>query len=186
MTALRKPGAIGAVTPSSPVLARAMLDKLHLDGAGVVMEFGPGTGPFTKQLANRMADPSRYLGIELDAGFVTMLRDKYPTMRFAQGSAADAAAHLDEAGLDAAALEAILCGLPFASLPASVQDAVTAALDDLMKPGVIFRTFQYVHAWPLPSAVRFRHRMNELFGRCEVRGPVMRNVPPALVLSWKR
>jgi phospholipid N-methyltransferase len=185
MTALRKPGSIGAVVPSSPVLARRMLDGLDLAHGRCVIELGPGTGPFTKQIATRLADPSHYLGVELDTGFVAHLRERYPQLRFVHGSAEQADRFAADAGLDGS-VAAILCGLPFASLPARVQDGVADALDRLMKPGVVFRTFQYVHAWPLPSAVRFRHRMNQLFGRCTVTGPVVRNVPPALILSWRR
>ena len=42
-----------------------------------------------------------------------------------------------------------------------------------------FRTFQYVHAYGLRAARRFRDLMNERFACFERIGPVVRNVPPA-------
>jgi hypothetical protein len=56
----------------------------------------------------------------------------------------------------------------------------------MMKPGTVFRTFQYLHSWPLPAAIRFRNKMNRRFGPCRISRPIMRNLPPALVLSWSR
>ena len=56
-------------------------------------------------------------------------------------------------------VQAIICGLPFASLLPSVQDGVVEALDQMMQPGATFRTFQYVHAYGLPTAIaaKLRH-----------------------------
>src|SRR5258708_39801895 len=42
---IEKPLSIGAVTPSSRVLARAMAAYVDPDTAGPVIELGPGTGP---------------------------------------------------------------------------------------------------------------------------------------------
>jgi hypothetical protein len=47
-----------------------------------------------------------------------------------------------------------------------------------------FRTFQYVHAYCLPAARRFRRLMAERFSRCARSRPVLWNVPPAFVLTY--
>jgi len=180
----RNPGATGAVLPSSRVLARQMLRGIDFDDGHDVLELGPGTGPFTAALQAVLPDPSRYLGIELNPQFVRLLRQRFDGMCFVEGSAEDAEAHLREAGLGN--VRTILSGLPFASLPPSVQDGVIGALDRLMTPGTVFRTFQYVHAMPLGAAQRFRRMMRGRFGHAAVSRPVVRNLPPAVVLSWSR
>ena len=81
---------------------------------------------------------------------------------------------------------AIICGLPFASLPLATQDAIIDSLEDLVPPGGLFRTFQYVHAYFLPAAVRFRRRMNRTFGPHHRSPAVLANLPPAYVLTWSR
>ncbi|MBI1367971.1 MAG: SAM-dependent methyltransferase [Planctomycetes bacterium] len=184
--AMRNPTKVGAIAPSSAVLGRAMVAGLSLGPDQAIVEMGPGTGPITQQIRTVLPHPGAYLGIEYDPVFVQLLRERFTDLRFVEGSAEHALKHLADAGHDPKRIGAIISGLPFASLPAAVAEAVVAALDELMEPGVVFRTFQYVHAWPLPSAVRFRRRMEKLFGPCRVTGPVVRNVPPAFVLSWSR
>ncbi len=180
---LRHPARVGAIAPSSPQLARAMVRDLHLPAGGCVIEFGPGTGPFTAELAN-LTGPNAYLGIEREPRFVRVLENRFPQMRFVTGSAEDAVTLHAEAGLGP--VRAVICGLPFASLPPSVQDGIVDALDQMLTPGCMFRTFQYVHAYGLPTAIRFRRRMRELFGRHHRSRPVLRNIPPAYVLTWQR
>jgi phospholipid N-methyltransferase len=131
-----------------------------------------------------LPDPACYVGIERDPEFRRMLVERYPEMHVVEGSAEQAQRHVAEAGR--ARVKAVLCGLPFASLPPSVQDGVIQALDGMIQPGSEFRTFQYVHSYGLPTAIRFRRRMNSLFGRGARSRVVLRNVPPAFVLTWRR
>jgi phospholipid N-methyltransferase len=161
-----------------------MVRGLEVGPGESVIEFGPGTGPFTEAIRRCLADPGSYLGVERDASFVSLLRERFGDLHFVVGSAEHAARLHVAAGLGP--VKAIICGLPFASLPARVQDAVIAALDELIQPGNMFRTFQYVHAYPLPAAMRFRRRMKAIFGPCQRRGPVLANLPPAFVLTWRR
>ena len=47
---LKDPMKVGAVAPSSPVLARAMVKALDLEPGQTCLEIGPGTGAFTEHL----------------------------------------------------------------------------------------------------------------------------------------
>jgi phosphatidylethanolamine/phosphatidyl-N-methylethanolamine N-methyltransferase len=181
---LRAPARTGAVAPSSVHLARAMVSGLVLEPGQAIVEFGPGTGALTAEIRRILPSQSSYLGIEIEPRFAELLRRRYPDLRVVEGSAAEAPRFVAEAGHDQ--VKAIICGLPFASLPAAVQDGVVRALDVLIGPGAQFRTFQYVHAYGLPPAVRFRRRMRELFGPHTREATVLRNLPPAYVLSWAR
>jgi len=159
-----------------------MIEGLRPEPHDTIVELGPGTGAFTGAIRRALPEPSGYLGIEIDAGFVEILRSEYPDLEFVHGSAEDLAAILRERRRDN--VYAVLSGLPFASLPQPVQDRILTSLDDVLAGGAVFRTFQYVHAFPLPKARRFRAAMRERFGECQVMGPVVRNLPPAFVLSW--
>ncbi len=180
----RHPAAIGAIAPSSTALARRMVAGVNPRPGEAIVEFGPGTGPFTRAIESLLADPSAYLGIEREPSFVKVLRAKFPRLRFVENSAEAAPRLLREAGLGP--VRAVLCGLPFASLQASVQDAVIAALEQVVHDGCEFRTFQYVHAHWLPSALRYRRRMAEVFGPHQRSRIVLKNLPPAYVLTWRR
>ena len=181
---LRHPRTVGAVAPSSKALARAMCADLQVEPDGLVLEFGPGTGPFTAQIRRQLPDPGCYLGIEREPGFVRLLQQRYPNLSFVLGSAADAVEL--HARWGDRAVSHIISGLPFASLPPPVQDGVIDTVWRLLRPGGVFRTFQYVHAYSLPAAFRFRRRMQTLFGQVNRSRFVMWNLPPAFVLSWQR
>jgi phosphatidylethanolamine/phosphatidyl-N-methylethanolamine N-methyltransferase len=180
---LRSPGSVGAVLPSSRYLARALVGRLDLKPGELVVEYGPGTGPMTAIVQQLLPAEARYLGIELEPRFHQQLLRRFPNFEFHLGSAADVAAILAARGLPAPVR--ILSGLPFASLPAAVQDAVVDGIVGALRgSGGDFRTFQYVHAYGMKSARRFRSMMSERFDGFERVGPIVRNVPPAFVLRY--
>lgn len=182
-TFLRSPTSVGAVLPSSRYLARALVGRLALLPGELVVEYGPGTGPMTQVIRETLPAGARYLGIELEPRFHDVLQRRYPDLAFHLGSAADVKAILAARGLPAPAR--IVSGLPFASLPPAVQDAVvTGIVEALRESKGEFRTFQYVHAYGMRAARRFRALMAERFDGFERIGPVVRNVPPAFVLRY--
>ena len=68
---LKNPAKVGSITPSSPELAREMLEGITPDEDNIVLELGVGTGAITKFLAGRSSRTSdSYLGIELDRDLV--------------------------------------------------------------------------------------------------------------------
>ncbi|MFY9341577.1 MAG: hypothetical protein WAT39_03755 [Planctomycetota bacterium] len=180
---LRNPLTVGAVLPSSRYLARAMVGRLDLQPGELIVEYGPGTGPLTAVLRELLPNGAHYLGIELDTRFHRLLTERFPTLAFHHGSAADLQQILEQRGLPRPTR--IVCGLPFASLPPAVQDDVIDGIVwGLRGTHGDFRTFQYVHAYGLRAARRFRARMQEHFTGFERIGPVVRNVPPAFVLRY--
>lgn len=181
---VRNPRRVGAIMPSSPSLARAMVRRLSVQPGETLIELGPGTGAFTEVILRHLPAGAHYLGVELSAAFVSRLRERFPGVDFVEGSAEDVAEIHAQRGLPAT--RAVLCGLPFASLPREVQGRVVTSLDALLQGGGEFRTFQYVHAYPLPTARRYRARMDGVFGPGRRGKAVARNIPPAYVLSWSR
>lgn len=180
---LRRPGQVGAVLPSSRHLARELVGDLSdLRAGDLVVEYGPGTGAITRRIAEQLPDGVHYLGIELDATFVKKLELHFPTFEFHHGSVADVESIVARTGLGMPAR--IISGLPFASLPRAVQDAVVGGTANVLGPDGEFRTFQYVHAYRMQTAQRFRKAMAAHFARYERSRPVVRNVPPAYVLVY--
>ncbi len=179
---LRNPVSVGSIVPSAAELAEAMMDGMRLAAGDVVIELGPGTGAFTRCIHRMLPPGAHYLGIECEGRFVSLLRARFPDFAFVQGLAEDASRHVRDAGLGRVKL--IISSLPFASLPSVVRTAIISGIDDMMTPGCVFRTFQYVHAYPLPTAVRFRRSMEERFGAYQRSPAVLPNVPPAFVLTW--
>ncbi|MEZ5964619.1 MAG: hypothetical protein R3F56_12290 [Planctomycetota bacterium] len=185
-TFVRNPGSVGAVLPSSRPLAERLVAGLRPRPGDVVLEYGPGTGPVTAVIDQVLGRHTgvRYLGIELNGGFIDVLRQRYPHLDFVHGSVVDVRDHLARHGLERA--HTIISGLPFASLPREVQAGTIAGIVEVLAPGGEFRTFQYVHAYRLPAARRFRGMMAAHFPAYERSPAVVRNIPPAYVLTYRR
>ncbi len=179
---LRSPLAVGAVAPSSRILARAMLERIPFQPGRTIIELGPGTGAFTREIACRMPAGMRYIGIEKQQRFVDLLRRRYPNMTFIRGNAE----HLPEllAKEKLPAPNDVISGLPFAWLPPSVSERILNVTREVLAPLGGFTTFQYVHAYPLPTGRWFRRRMFDLYGAQVTKRMVWRNLPPAFVLRW--
>jgi phospholipid N-methyltransferase len=80
----------------------------------------------------------------------------------------------------------IVSGLPFVSLPPLVTRQILEGVSAVLRPGGTFTTFQYLPGSGLPSAVSFRRSLTARIGSEPAVRLVMRNVPPALVLTWKK
>ena len=183
-TFLRNPTTVGSVLPSSRSLSRLLVDGEHLAPGDLVVEYGPGTGSMTAVIAELVAErDARYVGIELDDGFCRVLRARFPALEFVHGSVTDVERILTERELPRPKL--IVSGLPFASLPPAIGAAVVDATRSVLAADGQFRTFQYVHAYGMPKARKFRTEMAARFARFERCGPVVRNVPPAYVLVYR-
>ena len=181
---LRNPRSIGAIAPSSPALAAAMVDGHDLSGCVRVVELGPGTGALTAAVADRVGPSARVIAIDREPAFVERLRERWPQIETICGSAAALPSIAAERGLEA--IDFIISGLPFASLPAEVTNAILEGIEGTLRPGGIFTTFQYVHAYRMPPAVAFRRDISRRMGSAPERKLVMRNLPPAYVLTWTR
>ena len=182
---LKNPTSVGAVLPSSRFLSRALVGSLdHIQEGELVLEYGPGTGPMTAIIKERLPWNAHYLGIELQQQFHELLSARFTDMHFHCGSAGDVKQILADRGLPRPTR--IISGLPFASLPIPVQDSVVDGLVWALKDSECdFRTFQYAHAYGMKSARRFRSRMAERFEHFERIGPIVRNVPPAFVQRYR-
>lgn len=181
---LRSPRTVGAVLPSSTALAAVMLAPIDFARARAIAEFGPGTGAFTREIARRLRPGCRYLGIELNPRFVHDLAVRFPELAFAHGSVADLEPILAAHGI--ARLDAIVCGLPWATLPVGLQRSVFAGIDRTLVPGGVFVTFGYVQSLVLPGAWALRRQLAASFADVSRSGPVWANVPPAFAYVCRK
>jgi phosphatidylethanolamine/phosphatidyl-N-methylethanolamine N-methyltransferase len=174
---MRSPRTVGAILPSSPALARVMLAPIDFATARVVVEFGPGTGAFTREIAARLRPGCHYLGIDLNRQFVHDLAVRFPKLGFVHGSVAELNPILAAAGITQ--IDAVVCGLPWATLPVSLQSTVFAALDRTLVPGGVFVTFGYLQSLVLPGAWALIRYLRRHFISVHRSQPVWANIPPA-------
>jgi len=181
---MRSPLTVGALAPSSRALANTMLAPIDFARVGNVVEFGPGTGAFTRGIAPRLRAGCRYLGIELNPAFVRELTISFPRLSFVHGNVADLTRILDSQGI--AAVDAIVCGLPWATLPIALQETVFAEIDRTLAPGGVFVTFGYLQSLVLPGAWALRRRLRRHFGDVRRSSVVWANIPPAFAYICRK
>lgn len=181
---LRHPRQVGALAPSSRTLARAMLQDIPLTPGRRIVELGPGSGAFTREVIRQLPAGATFLAVDIDPQFCRELKARWPSLDCECGSAADLSAMIAARGW--AGADHIISGLPFASLPAALSRSILAAVQSVLLPRGTFTTFQYIHAYPTPPASAFRREMDGRFGPMAARRAVFRNLPPAFVLSWRQ
>ncbi len=181
---VRSPRTIGAIAPSSRRLADTMVKGIDFQPGVKLVEFGPGTGALTEAIVDLLPAEGKYLGIERDPVFVDILRRRWPHLSCACDSVENLVAIARQEGL--LPLDHIISGLPFASLPAATTVSILDAVRDSLRGGGTFTTFQYVHAYPMPSAAAFRRAMKSRLGAPTRRRLVCGNLPPAFVMSWRK
>jgi phospholipid N-methyltransferase len=160
-----------------------MFDGLELCSGDVVLEYGPGTGSFTVEIERLRGSgiDVRYLGIEKDPGMHRFLERRFPDLDFVLGDAADVESICRSRGLPPAA--AIISGLPLIFLDRPALETILAGTSQCLGPRGVFRTFSYLHSYPSRSAGELRTLMDQCFERFDLSNPVLRNLPPAFVLS---
>ena len=177
---LANPFIIGAVAPSSPLLAKKMIEGVDFAHARAIVEFGPGTGAFTGQILRRKHPDCRYLAIELSDAMATAWRKRYPQATLYQGSVANVDQICADEGIDQ--VDLIFSGLPWASFDDDLQERILEASMKVLRPGGQLITFGYRVGTMLPKGRRFYKRLPQYFSKVERSDYVWLNVPPAFVV----
>lgn len=181
---LRNPRTVGAVSASSKAMARMMVESIPTNQAVRVVELGPGTGPFTAAIVNRVAKGSRVLAIELEKTFSEQLRRRWPTVETVCASAVDLEQIVSDRRM--APVDHFISGLPFASLRVDEINRILDGIQHTLKPGGTFTTFQYLHGFGLSPGRFFRREMSRRMETLPERKLVLKNFPFSFMLTWRK
>lgn len=181
---LKKPGAVGAIAPSSSYLAQTMVEWIDWNKARGVVEYGPGTGVFTEAVVGKLHEDAKFFAIERDPDLVAIVKDRVPDATVFEDSVANVVALCEQ--MEVGEVDAIICGLPWASFPASLQRECMDAMMQVLRPGGQFATFAYWQGLLLPAGQRFKRLLGDYFSTIEYSPTVWRNLPPAFVYRCTR
>jgi phosphatidylethanolamine/phosphatidyl-N-methylethanolamine N-methyltransferase len=178
-----KPQEIGAIAPSSPALARAVVRSIDWGLVRVVVEYGPGLGAITAEILTR-TEGKDFFAVELNEAYADRFRRSFPEVRLYRDSVANVAAIAAEHGVEA--VDCVISGLPWAIFSEAVQDELLDATFEILREGGQFVTFAYMHGLALPAGRRFRRKLGRRFRKVDRSGIVWRNTPPAVVYHCVR
>ena len=167
---------MGAVMPSSRLLARTMAQYVDVNSKGPVVELGPGTGAITNALIEHGVDQKRLVLVEYNPGFCALLRDRYPQARVVQGDAYALRESLGDA-LETPA-SAVISGLPLVTKPMLMRLKLIRDAFVALAPGAPFVQFTYSVAPPIPKSLPGVST--------EASERIWMNLPPARVWVYRK
>ena len=177
-TWLRSPRKTGALVPSSPVLARAIVSHIDPHAAGWVVEIGAGTGAMTQALLDSGVPPSRILVVERNSKLCAVLRQRFPELNILHEDAQRLNEILQREGIEH--VYAIISSLPLLSLPDAICHKIISEMSVVMKRGAFLMQFTYRWGSPIPEEDLSDHTLS-----AERTNIVLRNIPPASVWKFK-
>lgn len=170
------PRSVGAIKASGLELANKMVEDIDFDKAKVIIEYGPGTGSFSKEIIKRKKDNTIFIMIEINKEFYNILNKELEFKKnviLLNESAEDIDSILEKNNISK--IDYIVSGLPFTSLPKKVTDCILTKTNVVLGKGK-FITFQY-------SKVKEKLFTNYFDIDRIIR--VNKNVPPAYVYILK-
>jgi phosphatidylethanolamine/phosphatidyl-N-methylethanolamine N-methyltransferase len=173
---IEKPLHVGAVMPSSKLLARTMAQYVDAESEGPVIELGPGTGAITNALIEHGIDQKRLVLVEYNPSFCALLRDRYPQATVVQGDAYSLRASLFEVLKVPAS--AVVSGLPLVTKPMLTRLKLIREAFTALSPGAPFVQFTYSVAPPIPKSLPGVST--------EASERIWMNLPPARVWVYRK
>ena len=165
------PRQVGSVTPSSPYLTRAMMDKIDWSTAEGVAELGAGTGVFTRAIVRKMNPDTKLMVFEIDDELKAMIENEHRNRDLTvYGDACELPRIMEDMGVRQ--LDYVVSSLPYAVLPSQMTAAILDAIDACLKPDGKLIAYQY--------STHMKHTFEKRFESVKI-SFVLRNVPPAFV-----
>lgn len=173
------PRSVGAISPSGKSLSAKMMEPIDFETAKVIVEYGPGTGSFTREILSRKKDSTVLISIEKNKAFYNHLQREFgdckaSNFHLLHGDAENAESIIKDFGIDN--VDYIVSGLPFTSLPKTQSERIFTVTKNVIGRSGRFITFQY-------SKVKRKFFEGHFDFENIIREK--RNLPPALVFVLK-
>lgn len=189
---VKNPTNVGAVAPSSPFLAEAIVKYVGNKRDIKILEVGAGTGVFTKEIISRLGANAIFDVVEIDGDFVKMLHEKFGNHENVRIH------HLSVLDLNPSyKYDVIISGVPLNAFDAELASKILEKYQELIVTGGMLSYFEYVGAAFARSIITNNEKnislseeslttAKQLVDRFEIDSEtVLVNVPPATVHHLK-
>jgi phosphatidylethanolamine/phosphatidyl-N-methylethanolamine N-methyltransferase len=166
------PSLVGAIAPSGAALARLITSEIGC-GSGHVVEFGPGTGVFTRALLDQGVREKDLTLVEYRSDFAQLLQERFPKARVLRMDAVWL--YPDKLFCNGLA-GAVVSGLPLLSMSPRKSFSILSRAFRCMQPYGVFYQFTYGPRCPVPKTF-----LDRLGLRATCLGRALVNLPPASV-----
>jgi phosphatidylethanolamine/phosphatidyl-N-methylethanolamine N-methyltransferase len=165
---------VGSVAPSSTFLAKRMMKNVNCP---VILELGPGTGVFTKEILSKLPKDGILISIESNEIFVNYLNNtiKDKRLKLIKGDALYLKKFLKENGFDK--VNCIVSGLPIGNFKKEDKQKLMEEIVECLDDDGVYIQFEYFLAGI--RAVR------KFFPKISISLELL-NFPPAFVMKCKK
>jgi len=169
---------VGAIRPSSKSLANKMLKNVDFKNSDVIVEFGPGTGVFTRLIIEEMNAGARLYVFELHEPFYKKLNKEFENddrVKVIYDSAANLRKYLEEDNKEFA--DVIISSLPLTNFDQKLTMRILKSAEIALKPKGKYIQFQY--------SLNARKLLIKIFSSISIQFTA-NNLPPAFVYTCKK
>lgn len=177
---------VGSVAPTSKRCVKRVCDRMDLDNAKLVVEFGPGGGVFTEYLVKNSNKDCKVVAIEFNKSFYDELKEM-PSLQderfeLIHDNATRSPEILKELGLDKA--DYIISGIPLQLIEPDIKTAILRSAHDTLKVGG--RLFIYQFFPPIyQKGKKLSYYLSKFF---ELKGKYFElpNIPPLYIFEAEK
>lgn len=169
---------VASVMPTPRFVVEKICDRIDLQDARVVVEFGPGTGVFTHAMLQRMSPDARLIAIERNVVLFNYLKRscRDTRLRLFNDCAGNIAEIVRTCG--AQEVDCVVSGIPFSLLPTELRVNILNNTHSILKQNGKFFAYQTFYQAP-----RFlRKHLQEMFFSVKTDYAVL-NLPPLLLVE---
>jgi phosphatidylethanolamine/phosphatidyl-N-methylethanolamine N-methyltransferase len=167
--ALRSQASIGAIAPTSAIVARQMAGLISPDRDLTVVGLAPR---------------SRHLAVEREPDLLAVLEQVAPWADRVLGDACELGDRLAE--LDVFQADVVLSSLPWGNFPADLQQRILAQVTRVLARDGVFAAIAYRPTRLAPRSRAFRSTLHEAFGEVVTSSTLWANLPPARLYVCRR
>ncbi len=172
---MARPKNIGAIVPSSRILARTVARQIDPKMTGPVLELGPGTGVMTQAILEHGIAADRLTLIEYDPDMAATVAARFHGVHVIEGDAFDLVRTLGARA--AQPFGAIVSGLPLLNFPMALRLAYMDGIARVLAPGAPLIQFSYGMQPPVVPPPGYSVHRAAL---------VWANIPPARVWVYRQ
>ena len=176
---INKPNTVGSIKPSSKYLTNSILNNIDFSNSSCIIEYGTGTGVFTKEIIKRKSKATILLSFEYDDilynSFGKQLNDTEENIYIINDTAERVTEYLIMHNIKNA--DYIISGLPFSIIPKETSGLILEHSLNALKVGGEFRAFQY--------SLHYFLYLKKLFSKVKL-GFQPLNIPPAFIYYCKK
>lgn len=174
---LRHPNRVGWLLPSSKYVVNSVLRPVDWNAARLLVEYGPGTGTFTRRILERMRPDAKLIAFEVDPDFCSFLRKTISDPRFHLFEESAANVHSVLKRFEPSQADAVVSGIPFTTIPPELRIQIIQSTHSALRMGGQFLVYQFSGG--------VKPYLERSFGDVE-RGLEIRNLLPTRIFFCQR